>query len=244
MCSDFESIDQHFITSIEELCHGYRGGHRVKSVVTSSIPSRFPAKVLHWVSKSQSFQCQEQSLYHVATAIEYTTLHAYLHSIPAARDESGCPTEQSPYATNPTAAILDGDFIQAHAFSFLAKSPVPTDIQIDGIRLLSNASLSQYESASESDPPLTLGAISGFAAKLGAIMNDVDPTIADILQHKATELGNLVPFQSPHQPSMDQAAISRFEATLEEVRSVLEQSDSSSVDPGDLTHFFRPEQPG
>lgn len=201
---------------------------RVSTLVTETVPSRFQANLLVWLAELGPRSIREREVTSPAIAIELALLHQYVHAIPRAEGSLASPAAESPYATDETAAVLDGDFLQASAFTRLAPSIEDPERATRCYRLLSEASIECYEriEASEGATPST--PLTGAAAAIGAIVGGVDRTTAAAVERTARALGAAIPIETPTGIRRDaDRSMAEIEATIDELRRLVRGEGST-----------------
>lgn len=198
-------------------------GERITSVVTETVPSQFPARLLFAVTELSPQPVEETTRLDAAVAIEFAVLHQYLHAIPRTTSRLEPPASHSEYADDEVAAILDGDFLQACAFSRLtdaASTPERGERYYDW---LSTASVQCYERLTTGEQPHTsdtVAPISRVAGKLGAVMGGLDEQRADAVGAASDKLATTVPIRMPGGWTRTDDDV-RFDSVLDRLHSAL-----------------------
>lgn len=174
----------------------YPGYERIMSVVTDTVPARFPGRFVAWIGERAPTPTDPSALLDAAVAIECTVLHQYLHSIPGSTGELIAPAANSPYPGDPRTAILDGDFVQARAFTLLAGACETADARLECYRLLAVASMGQYASTHRGRDP-DRDQFMARVGEIGAILGGMDAETRKHIRGEAGDLGSHIPMISP-----------------------------------------------
>lgn len=173
---------------------------RIRSVLTQTIPWQFPGRLLQNVAELSPHPVEESQITHAVIAVEYACLHQFLHAVPKTQQPLISPAADSPYAKDSIAAILDGDLLQACAFSRLNKTGEDTALIEEYYEHLAAGSIACYEQESSTSHDSTmrhLAPLAGVAAYIGARLGGFSQTNADSLKQAATTLGETVPIHTP-----------------------------------------------
>ncbi len=190
-------------------------GDRLTDLLSRSVPWQFPGRLLEVLTAHVS-SVSDVQLRHGVLAVEYSALHQYLHAIALADDSLIEPSSSSAYASNTVAAILDGDLLQARAFSHLDGVVEEAPALAEAHRHLSAASVSIYErttttsvsstgirserdasSLDRSPRALELAPLAGIAGTLAGRMRSLPDSQVRSLAGAAVELGTAVPIRAP-----------------------------------------------
>jgi len=219
---------------------------RLTDLLSRSVPWQFPGRLLE-VLAAHVASVSDAQLRHGVLAVEYSALHQYLHAIALADDALIEPASSSAYATDTVAAILDGDRLQARAFSSLDGAVEGSTSLADAYRQLSDGSVSAYErtaaagafsTENRSEPrhsspdrsPRTpeLAPLAGVAGALAGRMRSLPESQVRSLKRAAVELGRAVPIQTPtgRQPPVT----TRVDSPLETIATLVGASTAADVE--------------
>lgn len=173
---------------------------RITKVLTRTVPWQFPGRLLQTVAELSPHPVEESDVNHAIIAVEYACLHQYLHAIPRTQQPLLSPAVNSPYAENPIAAILDGDLLQACAFSRLGRVGENANLIERYYENLSTGSIACYEQdrmTSQDIKAMHLAPLVGTAAYIGARLGGFSQDKSTALKQVATTLGETMPYQTP-----------------------------------------------
>lgn len=201
---------------------------RIGSVVTESVPSRFYGRLLLVVADVAPDPVDPDAAFDAAVAVEFACLHQYLHAIPMADVSLRPPAATSPYAADAKATLLDGDFLQAHAFTRLFSAAEDPELARACYRRLSRASISCYErrvTTNARTKSTSLAPLAGMAAWIGARLGAADPSTARAVERTARSLGAAIPVHTP--TGTTEPADVEVGAAIRTLGRLLDGSDSS-----------------
>lgn len=189
------------ITEIDAaLREDIRTADRISGVITRTVPWQFPGRLLQIVTELSPHTVAQSQATHAVIAVEYACLHQFLHAVPRTQQPLISPVSKSPYATNSIAAILDGDSLQACAFSRLDGTGEDTALIEEYYEHLAGGSIACYEQESNTshDSAMShLSPLAGVAAYIAARLGGFSQTDADSLKQAATALGKTLPVHTP-----------------------------------------------
>lgn len=170
---------------------------RLTGLLTRSVPSQFPARLCLSVAEAGPRAVPRERLEDAVVAIEYACLHQYVHAIPRSSTLVE-PAVDSAYVDTESLAILDGDVLQACAFTRLGNLSVAPERVEQLYGRLAKRSLDCYAMAIDQEwlpPGSTQRNLAGFGAALGAVMGGVDAS--ESLPVTGQALGGTVPVLTP-----------------------------------------------
>lgn len=176
-----------------------RTADRITTVLTRSVPWHLPGRLLQAVADISPRPVEQSQITQGVIAVEYACLHQYLHAIPRADASLEAPVADSPYATDPVAAMLDGDSLQACAFSRLERVSGDASLLSQCYEQLAAESVVCYEQESQSSTGalLDLAPLAGVATYLGARYGGFSQQRATSLKEVAATLGESIPVHTP-----------------------------------------------
>lgn len=188
------------LTTVETaLQEDVRTADRITEVLTRTVPWQFPGRLLRAVADASPASVEKSRLTQATIAVEYACLHQYLHAIPRTEGHLDTPAADSAYAGDPVAAMLDGDSLQACAFSRLERAGGDETVLSQCYERLAADSVACYEQASQQGDTslLDLSPLAGVGAYLGARYGGHSQQTATALRDAATALGETMPFETP-----------------------------------------------
>lgn len=177
-----------------------RTAARIGSVLTRTVPWQFPGRLLRTLATVPPEPADEERVTQAVVAIEFACLHQYLHAIPRTTQDLVDPAASSAYATDTVAAILDGDSLQACAFSRLEGATDDADLVEHYYERVSSGSIACYERSREpgrKPDALVLAPLAGVATRIGAHLGGFAHADAQSLERAGTALGEGVPIRTP-----------------------------------------------
>lgn len=226
-----------------------RTADRVATVLTPTVPWQFPGHLLLAAAEFAPESVDQDRALEGAVSIELASLHQYLHGIPrtgvdvAATAEGDGRTETdgrgetsrglsepaagTVYAADPTAAIIDGDFLQARAFGRLTALSTDASAVIESYGAFASASIESYERTAVKTTETTgtaMAPLAGAAARLGGRLGGLDRATRTRLGELARQLGERVPALTPAgwvgsaTPAVTETAIEELAGVFPETR--------------------------
>lgn len=185
---------------VDTLQKDIRTADRITEVVTRAVPWQFPGRLLRALSTLAPAPVDRERLEHATVSVEYVCLHQYLHAISRTREPLASPAGNSRYAEDPILSILDGDSLQAYAFSHLTDVTDDPEMVERYYDLVSTRSIACYErsTAERRDTPvMALSPMAGVAARLGARLGGMSRSRAETIEPAAAVLGRAIPVRTP-----------------------------------------------
>lgn len=173
---------------------------RVSELLGRSIPWQFPARLLTTVVSHSTPNIDRERVTNAIVAVEYGCLHQYLHAVPAVETELAQPVSTSEYDDDSIAAILDGDLLQSCALSRLTRTADDPKTVERFFQSLSEASVTCYEKGIETSRRsvgMQVAPLAGFAARMAALVADINEPEVDEIERAGTALGKGVPVHTP-----------------------------------------------
>lgn len=196
----YDRFDEHFS---EAFSTDIATADRITSIVTESIPPRFPGRLLLSITDVSPKLADGTRPIDAAIAIEFAFLHQYLHAIPRYDGPFVPMVSSSEYVDDSTAAVLDGDLLQACAFTRLATTAKSSDTIHRCYQVLARGSIECYERVHNTDVAIPFAPLVGVGARIGAILAGVERTAADEIERSARSLTDVVPVPTPVIPESD-----------------------------------------
>ena len=191
---------------VSALAHGsveYAHSDRIHSLIGPRIPTQLPARLFRWILMRCPKPPREETTADAELALEWSSLHHFLHSIPNADGPLLSTVATSPYADDPSGALLDGDFAHARAFARLGRIERQPSRTQECMRALAAASRDQYVfTVGDSRPtgPIRLVGCGGWMA---AVLGGIDGAVVDHIDRLARAVGAAVPMPGPCEWSAD-----------------------------------------
>ena len=174
--------------------------NRVSDLLRRSIPWQFPARLFTTAVSHSTVSVNKARVTNAIIAVEYGCLHQYLHAVPPAETELVQPATESRYGDDSVAAILDGDLLQSCALSRLTEATDDPETVERFFQSLSEASVTCYEEgigAGQQSASMQVAPLAGFAARMAALVADIDTPDVDAIEQAGTTLGKAVPVHTP-----------------------------------------------
>ncbi len=204
---------------------------RVESVITDTISSRLYGNVLLCFTEASSEVSPKANPVDAAVAIEFAFLHQYLHTIPSNTDALTHSTALSEYVEETDAAILDGDLLQACAFTRLSAATDTFEMTHRSYRALTQASVECYKRLHKDHHLAVAAPLLGAAARIGSTIGGVDQPTAIDVDEVTRSLADAIPVQLLGEDGSDQtlkSSESAIHATIEKLDTIVSDSVSTT----------------